>query len=86
MAEIEIKKTPDGIEIPPPGPDDVLYEADGNVVRITLNRPTVLNAMNKNVQRLLNAALDRAEADDEVKVRFGATPCIRSDPVHNACR
>ena len=23
---VEIKKTPDGIEIPPPGPDDVLYE------------------------------------------------------------
>jgi enoyl-CoA hydratase/carnithine racemase len=64
----EIKKTPDGIEIPPPGPDDVLYETDGPVARITLNRPTVLNAMNKNVQRLLYAALERAEADDEVSV------------------
>lgn len=64
---VEIKKTPDGIEIPPPGPDDVLYEKGDGFARITLNRPTVLNAMNKNVQRLLNAALDRAEDDDDVK-------------------
>ncbi len=64
---VEIKKTPDGIEIPPPGPDDVLYEKGDGFARITLNRPTVLNAMNKNVQRLLNAALERAEDDDEVK-------------------
>ncbi|WP_289086128.1 hypothetical protein [uncultured Sulfitobacter sp.] len=56
----EVKKTPDGIEIPPPGPDDVLYEKGDGFARITLNRPTVLNAMNKNVQRLLSAALDRA--------------------------
>lgn len=64
----EIKKTPDGIEIPPPGPDDVLYEVDGNVARITLNRPTVLNAMNKNVQRLVYAALVRAEEDEAIHV------------------
>ncbi len=64
---VEIKKTPDGIEIPPPGPDDVLYEKGDGFARITLNRPTVLNAMNKNVQRLLNAALERAEEDDDVK-------------------
>ena len=64
----EVKKTPDGIEIPPPGPDDVLYEAAEGIARITLNRPVVLNALNKHVQRLLDAALDRAEADDEVNV------------------
>ena len=64
---VEIRKTPDGIEIPPPGPDDVLYEKGDGFARITLNRPTVLNAMNKNVQRLLNAALERAEDDDDVK-------------------
>ena len=56
------KKTPDGIEIPPPGPDDVLYEKADVYARIVLNRPTILNAMNKNVQRLLMAALERAEA------------------------
>jgi enoyl-CoA hydratase len=64
----EIKKTPDGIEIPPPSPADVLYEKHSNFVRITINRPKVLNAMNKNVQRLLYDALGRAENDEDVKV------------------
>ena len=61
------KKTPDGIAIPPPSPDDVLYEADDGVAKITLNRPIVLNAINKNVTRLLDAALDQAEADEDVR-------------------
>ena len=61
------KKTPDGIAIPPPSPDDVLYEAADGVARITLNRPLILNAINRNVTRLLDAAFDRAEADDDVR-------------------
>jgi enoyl-CoA hydratase/carnithine racemase len=61
------KKTPDGIAIPPPSPDDVLYESRGEVGWITLNRPVVLNAMNKSVQRALGRALDAAEADTEAK-------------------
>ncbi|MXX79782.1 MAG: enoyl-CoA hydratase/isomerase family protein [Chloroflexi bacterium] len=61
------KQTPDGIAIPPPSPDDVLYEAADGVARITLNRPIVLNAINKNVTRLLDRALDRAENDDDVR-------------------
>ena len=61
------KKTPDGIAIPPPSADDVLYEASDGVARITLNRPIVLNAINRNVTRLLDAALDQAEADDDVR-------------------
>ena len=60
------KQTPDGIPIPPPSPDDVRYEAAGGVARITLNRPLVLNAINRNVMRLLDAALDQAESDDDV--------------------
>ena len=63
----EWKTTPDGIPIPPPGPDDVLYESSDGVGRITLNRPLVLNAINRNVTRLLYAALDRAEADDDAR-------------------
>ena len=63
----EWKKTPDGIEIPPPSPDDVLYEKQDGIARITLNRPVVLNALNKNVWRLLHAALTQAEMDDEVR-------------------
>ena len=61
------KKTPDGIAIPPPSADDVLYEASDGVARITLNRPIVLNAINRNVTRLLDAALDQAETDDDVR-------------------
>ena len=61
------KRTPDGIAIPPPSPDDVLYEAADGVARITLNRPLVLNAINRNVTRLLDAAFDQAEADDDVR-------------------
>ena len=45
----------------------MLYEKHDDFARITLNRPTVLNAMNKNIQRLLYHALERAESDDEVK-------------------
>lgn len=63
----EIKRTPDGLEIPPPGPDDVRYEKREGYARIVLNRPTVLNALNKNSQRLLYAAIQRAVEDDEVK-------------------
>ena len=61
------KRTPDGIAIPPPSPEDVLYQAADGVARITLNRPLVLNAINRNVTRLLDAAFDRAEADDDVR-------------------
>lgn len=61
------KQTPDGIPIPPPSASDVLYEAESGVARITLNRPLVLNAINKQVNRLLDAALDRAESDDDVR-------------------
>ena len=63
----EIKKTPDGIEIPPPSSEDVLYETGQDFARITINRPTVLNAMNKNVQRLLFKALEQAENEKTVK-------------------
>ena len=65
---VEIKKTPDGIEVPPPGPNDVLYEVEENIATITLNRPTILNAMNKNVLRLLDAALTRANDAEDVHV------------------
>jgi enoyl-CoA hydratase/carnithine racemase len=54
------------IEIPPPSPDDVLYEKREGYALITLNRPVVLNAVNWSIARRLYAALDRAEKDDEV--------------------
>ena len=61
------KQTPDGIPIPPPSADDVRYEAADGIARIKLNRPLVLNAINRNLMRLLDAALDRAEEDDDVR-------------------
>jgi enoyl-CoA hydratase/carnithine racemase len=46
----------------------VLYEVRGPAAWITLNRPEKLNALNGAVLDGLHAALDRAEADDGVKV------------------
>src|SRR3954451_15233806 len=48
--------------------DPVLYEIRGPAAWITLNRPEKLNALNGAVLDGLNAAFDRAVADDEVKV------------------
>jgi len=46
----------------------VLYQVRGPAAWITLNRPEKLNAINKDVLDGLHAAIDRAAADDEVKV------------------
>ncbi|MCR9072427.1 MAG: enoyl-CoA hydratase/isomerase family protein [Alphaproteobacteria bacterium] len=46
--------------------DTVLYERRGKVALITLNRPDRLNAMDQPMLRALEAACDRAEADDAV--------------------
>lgn len=54
-------------EIPPPSPDDVLYESGDGFALVTLNRPVVLNAFNWSIRRWLWRALERAEADPDVK-------------------
>jgi enoyl-CoA hydratase len=46
----------------------VLYERDGRIARITLNRPDVLNAIDDDVPDLLAAAVARADADEKVHV------------------
>ncbi|HEY7295941.1 MAG TPA: enoyl-CoA hydratase-related protein [Dehalococcoidia bacterium] len=46
----------------------VLYEEDGPVAYITLNRPEKLNAMNGQLRDDLEAALREADRDDEVRV------------------
>lgn len=46
----------------------VLYEVEGPVARITLNRPDKHNAMNHQLWEDLAAAFDEAESDTEVKV------------------
>lgn len=46
----------------------VLYEKDGRIARITLNRPDVLNAIDNEMPGLLSAAVARADADEGVHV------------------
>jgi enoyl-CoA hydratase len=46
----------------------VLYERDGRIARITLNRPEVLNAIDDDVPRELAAAVERADGDAGVHV------------------
>jgi enoyl-CoA hydratase len=48
--------------------DKVLYETDGRIARITLNRPEVLNAIDDEVPVQLQAAVERADADAGVHV------------------
>ncbi|MGO1542792.1 MAG: enoyl-CoA hydratase-related protein [Gulosibacter sp.] len=47
--------------------DAVLTELSDNVLRITINRPDALNAVNAEVARGIAAALIRAEEDPEVR-------------------
>lgn len=42
------------------------YEKQGNVALITINRPDARNAVNGDVAEGIEAAIDKAEADDEV--------------------
>ena len=46
----------------------VLYERDGRIARITLNRPEVLNAIDDDVPRELAACVERADNDAQVHV------------------
>lgn len=46
--------------------ETILYEARGSVALITLNRPERLNALDQPMLDALQAACDRAEADDAV--------------------
>lgn len=45
----------------------ILYEEDGPVATITLNRPDVLNALSPELERELHSALDAAAEDDGVR-------------------
>ncbi len=48
--------------------DVVLYEADGRIARITLNRPEVMNAITPDLTTGLEEAVARANADPEIHV------------------
>jgi enoyl-CoA hydratase len=46
----------------------VLYETDGAVATVTMNRPEVANAQDTALIDQLDAAFDRADADDAIRV------------------
>lgn len=48
--------------------DSILYATDGQVARITLNRPGLRNAQSIRMIDEIDQALDRAEADSDVRV------------------
>ena len=45
----------------------VLYCRDGRIARITLNRPEVLNAIDDTLPAALEAAVERANSDEEIR-------------------
>ena len=47
--------------------EQILYEKNGPVLTITLNRPDKLNAYNALMQAEIIQALDAADADDDVR-------------------
>ncbi|MGY1437942.1 enoyl-CoA hydratase [Streptomyces reniochalinae] len=57
---------PDDTEKNPGAADVVTYERAGAVARVTLNRPDYRNAQNSAMTYALDAAFQRAAADDEV--------------------
>ena len=66
----------------------VLYEKDGRIGRITLNRPDVLNAIDDDLPRELAAAVAQADADRNVHVMVlsgaGKAFCAGYDLKHYA--
>ena len=47
--------------------DTIIYETEGPLATVTLNRPDKLNAINAAMVAELDTALDQAEADGEIK-------------------
>jgi enoyl-CoA hydratase len=58
--------------------ETVLYEKDGHIAHITLNRPEKLNAVSPELVRDWEAAMHEAEEDDDIKVIIfkGAGRCF----------
>lgn len=64
----------------------VLYERDGRIARIILNRPEVMNAIDDDVPRELEEAVARADADPNIHVMVlsgaGKAFCAGYDLAH----
>ena len=56
--------------------DEVLYDVDGHVATLTLNRPDQRNAVSPELTTAMGAAMDQLEADGDVWVGIltGAGP------------
>jgi enoyl-CoA hydratase/carnithine racemase len=50
------------------GYENLLYEVKEQIARITINRPNVLNALNRKTVEELGQSLDAARQDDSVRV------------------
>ena len=46
--------------------EQIIYEKEERIARITINRPKSMNALNIDVLKEINAALKYAESDEEV--------------------
>ena len=68
--------------------DKVLYEKDGRIGRITLNRPEVMNAIDDDLPGALSAAVAEADADPGIHVMVlagnGPAFCAGYDLAHYA--
>jgi enoyl-CoA hydratase/carnithine racemase len=54
--------------VPDPSPyETILYRVEGHILTLTLNRPDRLNAFTGTMMRELIDAVDRADADDDVR-------------------
>ena len=60
--------------------ENVIYDVDDRIARITLNRPEKRNTLNWPLLADLSAALKRAERDKDIRVIIlkGAGPCFSS--------
>ncbi len=63
--------------------EKVLYEKDGRIGRITLNRPDVMNAIDDDLPVALSAAVAEADADPEVHVMVLAGNGLGNEQVAN---
>jgi enoyl-CoA hydratase/carnithine racemase len=48
--------------------EDILYEVDGEIATVTLNRPQVMNALSPNLEAEMHRAFDEADADPGARV------------------
>jgi len=63
--------------------NELLVEVSDGVMVMTMNRPQAKNAMNKNMSELISAAIDKFEADPDIRVAIltgnGGTFCSGMD-------